>query len=98
MLAALVKARRTGQVIVGFAAETTDALENAAAKLAAKGIDLLVVNDVAKPGVGFGYDTNAVTILSSSGARVEVALTSKLEIADKVLDACIEHLLSGPSN
>ena len=56
------------------------------------------MNDVAKPGVGFGYDTNAVTILSASGSRREVALTSKLEIADAVLDACLEHLVGDVSS
>ena len=98
ILAALVARRPVGQLIVGFAAETTDALEHAKEKLVAKGIDIIVVNDVAQPGVGFGYDTNAVSILSASGTRSDVALTSKLEIADAVLDACREHLAGGVSN
>lgn len=91
ILAALVASRHRGELVVGFAAETTNAVENAATKLIAKGLDLIVVNDVAQPGVGFGFDTNAVTILSAGGTRRDVALASKLEVADAVLDACVEH-------
>jgi phosphopantothenoylcysteine decarboxylase/phosphopantothenate--cysteine ligase len=94
VLAALVAARTPAQVIVGFAAETTNAIENATGKLRAKDLDLMVVNDVSKPGVGFGYDTNAVTILTRSGARQEVPLAAKREIADAVLDACASELSS----
>ena len=50
-------------MLVGFAAETDDLVANAAAKLAAKRLDLIVANDVSAPGVGFGHDTNAVTLL-----------------------------------
>jgi phosphopantothenoylcysteine decarboxylase/phosphopantothenate--cysteine ligase len=98
ILAALVSARPEGQIIVGFAAETTDAVENATQKLVQKGIDLIVVNDVAQPGVGFGHDTNAVTILSTAGTRRDVELTTKFAIADAVLDACLEHLAGDVSN
>ena len=56
-------AGRPGQVLVGFAAETHDALERGRRKLARKGVDLLVVNDVSAPGAGFDHDTNAVVIL-----------------------------------
>ena len=97
VLAALVASRRPGQVIVGFAAETSDAIENATGKLHAKAVDLIVVNDVAQPGVGFGYDTNAVTILSADGGRKDVALAAKSEIADAVLDACVAKLAAHPS-
>lgn len=98
ILATLVARRRVGQLIVGFAAETTDAVQNAKTKLEAKGLDLIVVNDVALPGVGFGHDTNAVTILSASGAQTEVTLASKLEVADAVLDACVTHLARDAAN
>jgi phosphopantothenoylcysteine decarboxylase/phosphopantothenate--cysteine ligase len=97
VLAALVAARRAGQVIVGFAAETTNALENAIGKLHSKDLDLIVVNDVSRPGVGFGYDTNAVTIFSKDGGRRDVPLAAKSEIADAVLDACLSQLASHPS-
>ncbi|HEY5273933.1 MAG TPA: bifunctional phosphopantothenoylcysteine decarboxylase/phosphopantothenate--cysteine ligase CoaBC [Acidimicrobiales bacterium] len=97
VLAALVASRRPGQVIVGFAAETTDAIENATGKLHSKALDLIVVNDVSQPGVGFGYDTNAVTILFADGGRKDVALAAKSEIADSVLDACVGQLAAHPS-
>src|SRR5690606_24409844 len=60
ILAAVGAQRRPGQTIVGFAAETADLRANAADKLARKGIDLIVANDVSAPGVGFEHDTNAV--------------------------------------
>ena len=68
ILAALGARRRPGQTIVGFAAETDDLRANAADKLARKGIDLIVANDVSAPGVGFEHDTNAVVILGADGA------------------------------
>jgi phosphopantothenoylcysteine decarboxylase / phosphopantothenate---cysteine ligase len=97
VLAALVAEREPGQVIVGFAAETNDAIENATGKLDSKGLDLIVVNDVSQPGVGFGYDTNAVSILAKGGGRRDVALAAKSEIADMVLDACVVELAARPS-
>jgi phosphopantothenoylcysteine decarboxylase/phosphopantothenate--cysteine ligase len=72
-------------VLVGFAAET-GSLDRAAAKLAAKGVDLLVANDVAEAGSGFGTDTNRVTILDAAGGRDELPLLSKREVADRILD------------
>jgi phosphopantothenoylcysteine decarboxylase/phosphopantothenate--cysteine ligase len=72
-------------VLVGFAAET-GSLERAAAKLASKGLDLLVANDVAEAGSGFGTDTNRVTILDAAGGRDELPLLSKREVADRILD------------
>jgi phosphopantothenoylcysteine decarboxylase/phosphopantothenate--cysteine ligase len=87
ILAALGAQRRPGQIIVGFAAETDDLRANAAEKLARKGIDLIVANDVSAPGVGFEHDTNAVVILDSSGGAHEVPLTDKRAIARAILDA-----------
>jgi len=72
-------------ILVGFAAET-GSLERAAAKLRAKGVDLLVANDVAEPGSGFGTDTNRVVILDAGGGRDELPLLSKREVADRLLD------------
>lgn len=99
ILAALVAARRSGQLLVGFAAETESLETRAAAKLAAKGVDLLVANDVSQSGVGFGHETNAVTILSSDGMRIEVPLAPKLVVAHAVLDAVLAVLQrrAGPS-
>ena len=79
--------RRTGaQVLVGFAAETDQVSERATAKLVAKGVDLMVANDVSAPGVGFDHDTNAVTVLGVDGQTTEVPVTSKMMVADAVWD------------
>jgi phosphopantothenoylcysteine decarboxylase/phosphopantothenate--cysteine ligase len=87
ILAALGARRRPGQTIVGFAAETGDLRANAADKLARKGIDLIVANDVSAPGVGFEHDTNAVVILQAGGHAQETPLTDKRAIARAILDA-----------
>jgi phosphopantothenoylcysteine decarboxylase/phosphopantothenate--cysteine ligase len=87
ILAALGAQRRPGQTIVGFAAETDDLRANAADKLARKGIDLIVANDVSAPGVGFEHDTNAVVILAADGSAQEIPLTDKRAIARAILDA-----------
>jgi phosphopantothenoylcysteine decarboxylase/phosphopantothenate--cysteine ligase len=86
ILAALGARRRPGQTIVGFAAETDDLRANAADKLARKGIDLIVANDVSAPGVGFEHDTNAVVILRSDGSGHDVPLTDKRAVARAILD------------
>jgi phosphopantothenoylcysteine decarboxylase/phosphopantothenate--cysteine ligase len=72
-------------VLVGFAAET-GSLDRAADKLRRKGVDLLVANDVAAPGSGFGTDTNRVTILSADGTTDELPLLAKRDVAHHVLD------------
>ena len=84
-------AGRPRPVLVGFAAET-GSLDRAAAKLASKGVDLLVANDVSEAGSGFGTDTNRVTILDRAGAREELPLLPKREVADRILDR-IAHAL-----
>jgi phosphopantothenoylcysteine decarboxylase/phosphopantothenate--cysteine ligase len=72
-------------VLVGFAAET-GSLDRAAGKLRAKRVDLLVANDVAEAGSGFGTDTNRVVILDAAGGRDELPLLSKREVAERLLD------------
>ena len=72
-------------VLVGFAAET-GGLERAADKLRRKGVDLLVANDVAEAGSGFGTDTNRVTLLAANGASEELPLLSKRDVAHNILD------------
>ena len=96
ILAELGRRRRPGQVLVGFAAETDELADRATAKLEAKGVDLLVANDVAAEGVGFGHETNAVTIFHRDGARTEVPLQSKQNVARAVLCATVP-LLSSPA-
>jgi phosphopantothenoylcysteine decarboxylase/phosphopantothenate--cysteine ligase len=85
ILAELVR-RKTGQVIVGFAAETENVLENARKKLASKALDAIVVNDVSREGIGFDSERNAVTILTHADV-IEVREMSKLDVAKRVLDA-----------
>ncbi|HAM02834.1 MAG TPA: bifunctional phosphopantothenoylcysteine decarboxylase/phosphopantothenate--cysteine ligase CoaBC [Acidimicrobiaceae bacterium] len=94
ILTELARRRRGGQVLVGFAAETHDVRSRARAKLEAKGVDVLVANDVAAPGVGFDHDTNAVTILGADGSCREIGLTSKEAVAEAVLDAVAARLPS----
>jgi phosphopantothenoylcysteine decarboxylase / phosphopantothenate---cysteine ligase len=89
ILAGLGAHKRPGQVLVGFAAETDDLVANATAKLLAKGVDLMVANDVAKPGVGFEHDTNAVTLLRPGAEPVEIDLADKREVARAVIDAIV---------
>jgi len=98
VLAELVQARRPGQVLVGFAAETGDAegdpLAHGRAKLARKGCDLLVVNEVGEPGhpTGFEVDANAATVLGSDGTERTVPLGSKDALADVVWDLVAARL------
>lgn len=81
-------------VLVGFAAET-GSLARAPEKLRAKGVDLLVANDVADPGSGFGTDTNRVTIYSTDAAPEELPLLSKHDVAELLLDRVVVRLAAG---
>jgi phosphopantothenoylcysteine decarboxylase/phosphopantothenate--cysteine ligase len=82
-------------VLVGFAAET-GSLDRAADKLRRKGVDLLVANDVAEQGSGFGTDTNRVSILASDGSREDLPMLSKREVAERLLDRVVERLRERP--
>lgn len=86
ILAAL-STQRTTQLLVGFAAETNDLLAHAAEKLKTKGIDLIVANDVTRPGGGFGSEQNAATLIDRQGQVTELPLKPKRELADNILDA-----------
>jgi phosphopantothenoylcysteine decarboxylase/phosphopantothenate--cysteine ligase len=92
VLAEVAERSRAGHapraVLVGFAAET-GSLDRAAEKLRRKGVDLLVANDVAEPGSGFGSDTNRVSILSRDGTRDDLPLLTKRAVADHVLDRVV---------
>jgi len=90
ILAEISRRRRKGQIIVGFAAETEDVIENAAAKLHAKGLDLLVANDVSQKDVGFDVDTNIVTLLFHDGRKTALEKMSKLDVAGHILDEIVE--------
>jgi phosphopantothenoylcysteine decarboxylase/phosphopantothenate--cysteine ligase len=86
ILAALGASKRPGQVVVGFAAETEQLRENAAKKLAAKRVDLMVANDVSAPDAGFSVDTNRALLLGADGSVEETALMSKEQLAGIVLE------------
>jgi phosphopantothenoylcysteine decarboxylase / phosphopantothenate---cysteine ligase len=96
ILAALGAGKRAGQILVGFAAETSDLMANAEAKLRRKNLDLVVANDVGAPQVGFQHDTNAVTLLRRNAAPVTVTLTDKRSVATAIL-LCIVDVRSGVS-
>src|SRR6266436_1026622 len=83
-----ISLRKQSQIIIGFAAETENVLENARQKLAAKQLDAIVVNDVSREGVGFDSDRNQVTIISHDEV-VEVPETTKWEVAQSVLDQVV---------
>jgi phosphopantothenoylcysteine decarboxylase/phosphopantothenate--cysteine ligase len=80
--------KKSNQLVIGFAAETENVLENARKKLAKKSLDAIVVNDVSREGVGFDSDRNAVTILTQNDV-VEVPETTKWEVAQRVLDQIV---------
>jgi len=82
--------KRHNHILVGFAAETSELMENAAAKLQEKKLDLIVANDVTQPGAGFGVDTNIVKILDAAGKVKKVPLLSKDEVANIILDQVVK--------
>jgi len=88
ILAGLGAAKRPGQTLVGFAAETESLRENAEGKLRRKRLDLIVANDVSAPGAGFEHDTNEVVILGE-GIEQNVSLTDKRAVAAAVFDAVV---------
>ena len=75
-------------VLIGFAAETENVLENARAKLAKKGVDAIVVNDVSRADIGFSSDRNEVTIVTASEA-LPIAEASKQNVAQKILETVL---------
>jgi phosphopantothenoylcysteine decarboxylase/phosphopantothenate--cysteine ligase len=80
---------KTSQLVIGFAAETENVIQNARKKLKSKSLDAIVVNDVSREGVGFDSDRNAVTILTESES-IEVPETTKWEVAQRVLDCVVQ--------
>lgn len=89
LLAKLGRARKgRAPLLVGFAAETHDLIENARAKLAAKRCDLIVANNVAEPGAGFSVDTNHIALVDAGGV-VDLPPASKAELAHRILDRVV---------
>lgn len=85
ILAEVVRARKPGTLVIGFAAETERPLEHARGKLERKGADAIVLNNVGRPGIGFDSDRNAVTFLTASASH-ELPEMSKRALADVILD------------
>ena len=84
-------AAEPGQILVGFAAETDDLLQNAQGKLERKNLDYIAANIVGVPGRGFGADNNAITLLGRNGSRTEFALQSKEALAESLLKFVLEN-------
>ncbi|MDA8386343.1 MAG: bifunctional phosphopantothenoylcysteine decarboxylase/phosphopantothenate--cysteine ligase CoaBC [Actinomycetota bacterium] len=99
---AALRRERPDAVIVGFAAETVDALRHGGEKLARKGVDIMVVNDVTEAGAGFGTDTNSVWLIARDGSRSRIELAAKREVAAALLEKAValqgEPRAEAPSN
>jgi len=89
ILAEVGRSKSESQILVGFAAETENILENARKKLTAKHCDMVVVNDISKPGIGFDSERNAVTIITPDQTE-DVPEMTKWEVAHRVLDAVVQ--------
>lgn len=92
ILQSTINKRRHGSIIVGFALETGNGVSNARGKLADKQLDIVVMNDATEPGAGFGVDTNRVTLIDRAGKEEALALMSKTELAEVLLDRVEEKL------
>ena len=86
ILKSTIGKRKKGAIVVGFALETNDVLENGKAKLKDKSLDLIIVNDATEAGAGFGVDTNRVTLIGRDGKPEALPLMSKSDVADAILD------------
>jgi phosphopantothenoylcysteine decarboxylase/phosphopantothenate--cysteine ligase len=86
ILKSTIGKRKKGAIVVGFALETNDVLENGKAKLKDKSLDLIIVNDATEAGAGFGVDTNRVTLIGRDGKPEALPLMSKTDVADAILD------------
>jgi phosphopantothenoylcysteine decarboxylase/phosphopantothenate--cysteine ligase len=89
--------RRPHLLVVGFAAETDDLVANATDKLRRKGLDLIVLNDVAAPGIGMGADDNAVTVLDADGVVATIPRSPKPEVARLIVAVAAARLRRAPA-
>ena len=85
ILATLGENKQAGQLLVGFAAETFDLINNANKKLLKKNLDWIIANDVKRDDIGFGSNENAVTMISKTGEQIAIEKSTKKEIAFKIL-------------
>jgi phosphopantothenoylcysteine decarboxylase/phosphopantothenate--cysteine ligase len=91
ILKSLGEQKKNGQVLVGFALETSNERENATKKLESKNADLIVLNSLRDPGAGFGHDTNKVTIFDRKGNEQRFGTKSKADVAKDIVDAIIRY-------
>lgn len=89
---ATLGAKKIHQILIGFALETENGMENAFDKLKRKNCDMIVLNSLSDTGAGFGHDTNQVTVLDSMGKVVTFGLRSKAEVAEDILDLISKRL------
>ena len=94
----LGKRKRKDQILVGFALETTNELENAKSKLARKNLDFIVLNSLQESGAGFRHDTNKIAILEKSGETTSFELKTKKEVAQDIVDKLSIYLTALPKN
>ena len=95
VLSQVAAAKSNGLLVIGFAAETQNVLENARQKLAGKNLDAIVANDVTRPDAGFDTTTNAVTIITKTGGPVELPVMSKRDAANRILDVIVSLRSNG---
>lgn len=95
VLASVAAQRQSGQIFVGFAAETSDAVEQGRRKLDQKQLDMVVVNDVSQPGVGFAGDTNQVTLVTRDGSIEALPMLAKSELAERIVAKVIQFVDEG---
>ena len=91
ILATLGTMKQAGQVLVGFALETDNELQNAESKLHRKNLDYIVMNSLRDTSAGFGVDTNKVTLLAADGQRTATPLLSKQEVARIIVETVTRH-------
>lgn len=92
ILKSLGQVKKNGQMLIGFALETEHEKENALKKLHSKNADMIVLNSLRESGAGFGKDTNAVTVIDNLGNEIEIPLSSKKEVADKIVQIIIQKI------
>jgi phosphopantothenoylcysteine decarboxylase/phosphopantothenate--cysteine ligase len=86
--------RKAGAVVIGFALETQNLMQNAAKKMQEKDLDLIVANNATEEGAGFETDTNRVTLLARDGSHVDVPMQSKDDVAEIIVDRMIELMVA----
>lgn len=89
VLSGVAASRANGMLVVGFAAETENVIDNARQKLHSKNLDAIIANDVSRAESGFDSTTNAITIITRNGNPIELPLLSKTEAADRILDVIV---------